>query len=94
MRKVCIFRFLQSLLCGCAATKYISVFSKNQVEWEVTQQEFINKYGKPHYCYIRTFRDTIDYSDECPREHVTNPGRPFVRIPLCRDIKKELTFSS
>lgn len=48
MKKVYIFCLLISLLCGCAATKCISAFSKKQVELGVTQQEFINKYGEPY----------------------------------------------
>lgn len=48
MKRICLFCILLSLLCGCAATKHISVFSKNQVELGVTQQQFIGKYGKPY----------------------------------------------
>ena len=48
MKRIWIFCLSLSLLCGCAATKHISAFSKNQVEMGVTQQAFINKYGKPY----------------------------------------------
>lgn len=48
MKKVYIFCLLLSLLCGCGTTKHISAFSKNQVEMGMTQQAFINKYGKPY----------------------------------------------
>lgn len=48
MKRICVFYLLLSLLCGCAATKHISAFSKNPVEMGMTQQKFINKYGKPY----------------------------------------------
>lgn len=48
MKRICIFCILLSLLWSCAAAKRISVFSKNQVELGVTQQQFISKYGKPY----------------------------------------------
>lgn len=58
MKRIWIFCLLLSLLCGCAATKHISTFSKNQVEMGITQQAFINKYGKPYNREI-SYRDNI-----------------------------------
>lgn len=56
MKRICIFCLLLSLLCGCGTTKHISAFSKKQVEMGITQQEFINKYGKP-------YNQEVSYSD-------------------------------
>lgn len=56
MKKVYIVCLLLLLLCGCGTTKHISAFSKNQVEMGITQQEFINKYGKP-------YNQEVSYSD-------------------------------
>lgn len=65
MKKVCIFCLLLSLLCGCAA---ISTFSKIPVELGVTQQEFINKYGKPYNqeisCIDNITRKKLLYKEE------------------------------
>ena len=58
MKRIFVFCLLLSLLCGCAATKHISAFSKNPVEMGMTQQEFINKYGKPYNQEI-SCRDNI-----------------------------------
>lgn len=48
MKRICLFCILLSLLWGCVTTKHISAFSKNQIEMGITQQAFINKYGKPY----------------------------------------------